>query len=52
MIANRRIKRILQESKKIIPFNELFTDLNKFNCFSYCAYTYNETISTKLTVSL
>jgi hypothetical protein len=49
---NRRIKRILHESKKILPFDELFSDINKFMVFSYCTYAYNEAISTKIIVSL
>jgi hypothetical protein len=42
----------LKEAKKIVPANELFSDLTKFIHFIGPIFSYNENMSTKIVVSM
>jgi hypothetical protein len=50
--TNRKLMRVIKEAKLIVPFKDLFSDMNKFISFICVAMLYNENISTKFTVSL
>ena len=43
--------RLLDEAKKIVPFNELFSDPSKFIGLAFPMYLYNDNVSTKVVVN-
>lgn len=48
---NRRLHKILQETRKVLPLEELFNDTEKFMAFIGPAFIYDEAVSTKLVVN-
>ena len=52
MKLNTRISHFLKEAKKIVPFSEALSDINKFSGIACVAFNYNEAFSTKLVVNL
>lgn len=51
-MTNKRLIRILKEASKVLPLEEIFTDINHFSCLGYTIYQYNENISTKFVVGM